>query len=40
MFDEMQEGFAELLANGWDPTQSREIIERALGPYEGRRRAA
>lgn len=40
MFEEMQEGFAELLVNGWDPAQSAEIIERELGPQEGRRKAA
>lgn len=40
MWDEMQEGFAELLANGWDPSTSREIIERELGPLQERRRAA
>lgn len=40
MWDELQEGFAELLLNGWDPSQAREIIERELGPYEGDRRKA
>lgn len=40
MFDEMQEGFGELLRNGWDPAQAKEIIERELGPYDGDRRRA